>query len=69
MASKLKPGMIVVVQDREDGNHAVPFMIGITVDTGDGTCFAVPAKGRQYVDGTRYDDGEYGVTVRWLSRF
>ena len=46
LASKLKPGMFVAVQDREDGNHAVPFMhmIGITVDAGDGTCFAVPAK-------------------------
>ena len=46
----------------------MPFMIGITVDTGDGSCFAVPAKGRQYVNRTRYDNGEYGVAVRWLSR-
>ena len=68
MASKLKRGMFVAVQDREDGNHAVPFMIGITVDAGDGTCFAVPAKGRQYVNCTRFDDGEYGVAVRWLCR-
>ena len=68
MASKLKPGVFVAVQDREDGNHAVPFMIGMTIDTGDGACFAVPAKGRQYVNRTRYDDGEYGVAVQWLSR-
>ena len=68
LASKLKPGQVVAVQDREDGNHVVPFMIGITVDTGDGSCFAVPAKGRQYVNRTRYDNGEYGVAVRWLSR-
>ena len=40
----------------------------ILVDTGDGTCFAVPAKGRQYVDRTRYDDGECGVVVQWLCR-
>lgn len=45
LASQLKPGMLVAVQDREDGNWTVPFMIGVTVDMGDGTCFAVPAEG------------------------
>ena len=34
MAEKLKPGEFIAVQDREDGNHTVPFMIGVTLDTG-----------------------------------
>ena len=68
MAEKLKPGEFIAVQDREDGNHTVPFMIGVTLDTGDGTCFAVPKEGRQNVNRTRFDDGEYGIAVRWLGR-
>lgn len=32
---KLRPGEFIAVQDREDGNHTVPFMIGVTLDTGD----------------------------------
>ena len=34
----LKPGVVIVVQDRENQNHDVPFLIGITQDTGDGSC-------------------------------
>ena len=38
------------------------------LDVGDGTCFAVPKEGKQYVNRTRFDDGEYGIAVRWLGR-
>ena len=68
MAEKLKPGEFIAVQDREDGNHTVPFMIGVTLDTGDGTCVVVPKQGRQNANRTRFDDGEYGIVVRWLGR-
>ena len=68
MAEKVKPGEFIAVQDREDGHHTVPFMVGVTQDVGDGTCFAVPKEGRQYVNRTRFDDGEYGIAVQWLAR-
>merc|ERR1712022_99101 len=67
-AETLKPGQFIAVQDREDGHHTVPFMVGVTLDVGDGTCFAVPKEGRQYVNRTRFDNGEYGIAVRWLGR-
>ena len=67
-APPTKSGEFIAVQDREDGNHTIPFMIGVTLDTGDGTCFAVPKKGRQNVNRTRFDDGEYGIAVQWLGR-
>jgi hypothetical protein len=38
LAKKLKPGVVIAVQDRENQNHDVPFLIGITQDTGDGSC-------------------------------
>ena len=32
MVEKLEPGTFIAVQDRQDQNHAVPFLIGVTVD-------------------------------------
>ena len=42
-----------------------------TLDAGDGTCvrFKLGDKdGRTHVDGTRFDPGDWGIAVRWLSR-
>jgi hypothetical protein len=74
MAEKLKPGMFIAVQDRIDGHRTgnqEPFMIGITMDAGEGSCvmFKRGAKDkRKHVDGTRFDPGDWGIAVRWLSR-
>ena len=52
LAKQLKPGEYIAVQDREGQHCGAPFWIGITCDTGDGTCIAravpkqPPTKGR-----------------------
>ena len=38
LASKLKPGTVIAVQDREVQNYTLPFLIGITQDAGNGSC-------------------------------
>ena len=74
MAGKLKPGEFIAVQDRLDGHctgNQEPFLIGITIDAGDGTCVRFKLgdqDGRRHVDGTRFDPGDWGIAVRWLSR-
>ena len=35
-AKKLKPGTFIAVQDRSSQEYTIPFMIGITLDTGHG---------------------------------
>ena len=53
LAAKLTPGTFIAVQDRENQNHAVPFLVGITRDAGDGTCIAERVKGRKWIEGTQ----------------
>ena len=65
MAKKLKPGMFVAVQDREDQEFDVPFIIGLTCDVGNGTCIVKEHTEREYVNGTRFDAGEAAVAIRW----
>jgi hypothetical protein len=72
LAGMLKPGQFVAIQDRIDGHRGgneEPFMIGVTVDTGEGSCVAFKQEGaRATVDGTRFDPGDWGIAVRWLHR-
>jgi hypothetical protein len=52
LAKQLKPGVVISVQDRENQRHDAPFWIGITQDTGDGSCIVrsvprqAPVRGR-----------------------
>ena len=44
----------------------VPFWIGLVVGAGaDGSCVAREIKERGTISGTRYDPGDYVVTVVW----
>ena len=57
-AAKLKPNTFVAVQDREDGDFSVPFLIGITVDVGDGSCIVKKDFTKQErIDKTVFDPG------------
>ena len=68
-ADKLKPGTFIAAQDREDQNFAVPFLIGITVDHGNGSCIVQrDFDKRTKIDGTTFDPGDCAIVVRWLSR-
>lgn len=68
-AKGLKPGTFIAAQDREDQNFAVPFIIGVTVDTGDGSCIVrQDFEKRQKIDGTMFDPGDCAIAVRWLRR-
>ena len=60
LASGLKP-------NREDGNHDVPLLIGITQDTGGGSCIVEIEKvaERKSINGTRFDAGDYAISVKW----
>ena len=53
------------VQDREDQEFDVPFIIGLTCDVGNGTCIVKEHTEREYVNGTRFDAGEAAVAIRW----
>ena len=53
------------MQDREDGNHAVPFLIGVTQDTGGGSCIVEKVAERKSINGTRFDAGDYAISVKW----
>ena len=52
LAKKLKPGIVIAVQDRENQHHDAPFLIGVTQDTGDGNSIVrsvpiqAPVRGR-----------------------
>ncbi len=67
LAAKLTPGTFIAVQDRENQNHAVPFLVGITRDAGDGTCIAERVKGRKWIEGTQFDDGDFLIVVQWYA--
>ena len=53
--------------DLRAGEH---YIIGITVDCGNGGCILkqVQGKDRECIDGTRFDNGDYAVAMRWLTR-
>ena len=65
LASKLKPNTYVAVQDREAQGYTVPFLIGITQDTGNGSCIVEEVKGDKSIDGTRFNKGDYAISVKW----
>jgi hypothetical protein len=68
-APLLKPGTFIAVQDREAAEaHESPFLIGITIDAGNGSCIVKEAKGREMYRGTRFDQGDFAIAVKWLSR-
>jgi hypothetical protein len=70
LAEKLKPGTFVVVQDRTASAGEEHYLVGITVDVGDGSCIVRHVQGddREHIDGTRFDPGDYAIVVQWLSR-
>ena len=44
----------------------VPFMIGITQDTGNGSCLMRRSSlRREAINGTRFDPGDYAISVKW----
>ena len=67
LASQLKPGTFVAVEDRGTrGGSNVPFLIGVTLDAGDGSCIVEKVKENQKrIDGTRFDAGDYAIKVKW----
>ena len=67
LATKLAPGTFIAVQDRENQNHAVPFLVGITRDAGDGTCIAEQVKQRKWIQGTQFDEGDFAIVVQWYA--
>ena len=48
--------------------HAVPFLIGVTLDVGNGSCIKEEVSERKNIDGTRFDPGDFAIAVRWLER-
>ena len=55
--SSLIRGVFIAVQDRENQDHTLTFMVGITRDAGDGTCIVEQVKERTTINGTRFDPG------------
>ena len=68
LAESLKPATFVAVQDRTAQGREEHFMIGITVDCGDGSCIKRKVAEKETIDGTRFDPGDYAIAVRWLAR-
>ena len=68
MATEMKPGEIVAVQDREDQGHASPYLLAQAVDVGDGTCIIKRVTQRESIEGTSFTRGDYAVAVRLLQR-
>jgi hypothetical protein len=48
--------------------YAVPFLIGVTLDVGNGSCIKEEVSERKNIDGTRFDPGDFAIAVRWLER-
>ena len=48
--------------------YAVPFLIGVTLDVGNGSCIKEELSERKNIDGTRFDPGDFAIAVRWLER-
>ena len=48
--------------------YAVPFLIGVTLDVGNGSCIKEEVSERKNIDGTRFDPGDSAIAVRWLER-
>ena len=66
LASRLKPGTFIVVEDRGTrGGSNVPFLIGITLDAGDGSCIVERVAKNKRIEGTRFDAGDYATKVKW----
>ena len=65
LAEKLKPGTFIAVQDRGVTGPNVPFLIGITQDTGNGSCIEQHIGSRQTINSTRFDAGDYAISVKW----
>ena len=65
LASELRPGTFIAVQDREAQGYAVPYLIGITQDTGNGSCIVEKVEGAKSIDGTRFSQGDYAISVKW----
>ena len=58
----------VAVQNREV-NNTDPYWVGITLDSGDGTCVIKKNLGRtEKIQGMTFTRGDYAVAVRWLAR-
>jgi hypothetical protein len=68
LVARLNPGSYVAVQNREV-NNTDPYWVGITLDSGDGTCVIKKNLGRtEKIQGMTFTRGDYAVAVRWLAR-
>ena len=66
LASQLKPGTFIAVEDRgTTGGSNVPFLIGVTLDVGDGSCIVEKVTQQKRIEGTRIDAGDYAIKVKW----
>ena len=66
LASKLKPGTFIAVEDRgTSGDSNVPFLIGVTLDAGGGSCIVEQVTGNKRIEGTRFTAGDYAIKVKW----
>lgn len=69
LAAKLEPNTFVAVQDRSASGRQEHYLIGVTVDCGNGSCILKQVqKDREHIDGTRFDTGDFAIAVRWLTR-
>ena len=46
----------------------MPFLIGVTLDVGNGSCIKEEVSERKNIDGTGFDPGDFAIAVRWLER-
>ena len=48
----------------------MPFLIGVTLDVGGagGSCISEQVTKRKMIDGTRFDPGDYAISVKWRVR-
>jgi hypothetical protein len=67
-AAELKAGTFIAVQDRRASGREEHYVVGITVDCGDGECIVKHVLDREQIDGTRFDPGDYAIAVQWLIR-
>ena len=58
-------GTFIAVQDRGVTGPNVPFLIGITQDTGNGSCIEQHIGRRQTINSTRFDAGDYAISMKW----
>ena len=59
MATEMKPGEVIAVQDREDQGYASPYLLAQALDAGDGTCIINLVTQRESIQGTSFTRDDY----------